>query len=80
MVKNFAEEIIGRPVSKNWPALFVKRHAKDLKSVYLRCIDNLRVKGEYPPLYKCFFDLVSICFLVVLKITRLKEGLLTYII
>ena len=59
MVKNFAEEIIGRPVGKNWTSQFVRRHARELKSLYLRNIDNLRVKGEYPPTYKLFFELVS---------------------
>ena len=58
MVKNFAEEIIGREVGKNWTGQFVKRHEKELKSLYLRNIDNLRVKGEYPPTYKLFFDTV----------------------
>jgi hypothetical protein len=59
IVKNFAEEIIGRPVGKNWASQFVRRPASKLKSLYLRNIDNLRVKGEYPPTYKLFFDLVS---------------------
>ena len=58
MVKNFAEEVIGRPVGKNWTGQFVKRHQTELKSLYLRNIDNLRVKGEYPLTYKLFFDTV----------------------
>ena len=63
MVKNFAEEIIGRAVGKNWVGQFITRHQKELKSLYLRNIDNLRVKGEYTPAYQLFFDLVE-CFFI----------------
>jgi hypothetical protein len=52
MVKNFAEEIIGRKGGKNWVSQFCRRHESELKSLYLRNIDNLRVKGEYGPIYK----------------------------
>ena len=58
IVKNFAEEIIGRAVGKNWAGEFCKRYSNILKSVYLRNIDNQRVKCEYPPAYKHFYDLV----------------------
>jgi hypothetical protein len=61
MVKNFAKEIIGREVGKNWVGQFCRRHQSELKSLYLRHIDNQRVKNEYPPLYQYFFDLVK-CF------------------
>ena len=60
MVKNFAEEIIGRSVGKNWAADFCKRHQTVLKSLYLRNINNQRVKGEYAPAYKLFFTLVML--------------------
>jgi hypothetical protein len=55
MIKNFAKEIIGDKVRKNWIGQFVQRHQRELKSLYLRNIDNLRVKGEYPLTYKLFF-------------------------
>jgi hypothetical protein len=61
MVKNFAEEIIGRDVGKNWVGQYCRRHQGEL-NLYLRNIDNLRVRGEYGPTYKLFFDLVE-CFL-----------------
>ena len=41
MVRNFAEEMIGREVNKNWTAGFVERHSDRLKSLYLRNIDYL---------------------------------------
>jgi uncharacterized protein YjaZ len=70
MVKNFAEEVIGRLVGKNWTGQFVKRYEKELKSLYLRNIDNLRVKGEYPRTYKLFFDTVrplyALCYYAIL--------------
>jgi ATP-dependent protease Clp ATPase subunit len=49
IVKNLAEEIIGREVNKNWTAHFVQRHSSRLKSLYLRNIDNLRSKAKYGP-------------------------------
>ena len=40
MVRNLAEEMIGRPVGKNWTGDFVKRHQSRLMSLYLRNIDS----------------------------------------
>src|SRR5450756_2971681 len=65
IVKNLAEEVIGREVNKNWTAHFVKRHSSRLKSLYLRNIDNLRMKSEYGPYIQHFFDLVAFNFSVV---------------
>jgi hypothetical protein len=64
IVKNLAEEIRGSAVGKNWTALFVKRHSKELKSLYLKSIDNKRVKGEYPPAYELFYQLVKLFYLL----------------
>ena len=62
MVRNLAEEIIDRPVGKNWTGDFVKRHKNRLSSLYLRNIDSQRVKAEYAPLFKQFYDLVTAFF------------------
>jgi hypothetical protein len=62
IVKNLAEEIIGREINKNWTAHFVKHHSTRLKSLYLRNIDNLRLKSEYSPHVQHFFDLVAFDF------------------
>ena len=63
MVKNLAEEIAGCPIGKNWVGGFVKRHSDQLKSHYLRTIDNCRKKAEYVPRFQEFFDCVeSNCF------------------
>ena len=58
IVKNLAEEMILRPVGKNWTGQFVKRHKDRLQSLYLRNIDNMRTQAEYAPMIKLFFDLV----------------------
>jgi hypothetical protein len=63
IVKNLAEEIVGHEVNKNWTAHFVKRHSSRLKSLYLRNIDNLRMKSEYGLHLQHFFDLVAFHFL-----------------
>ena len=65
IVKNLAEEIVGREVNKNWTAHFVKRHSSRLKSLYLRNIDNLRMKSEYGPHIQYFFDLVTFNFCII---------------
>jgi len=70
MVKNSAEEMIGRAVGKNWVSDFCRRHESELKSVYLRNIEHLRVKGEYSPTYKLFFDLVECFFVLLCYISR----------
>jgi hypothetical protein len=64
IVRNLAEEVIGRDVSKNWTANFVYRHSSRLKSLYLRNIDNLRMKSEYRPYIQFFFNLVAFNFSV----------------
>jgi hypothetical protein len=71
MVKNFAEEMIGREVGKNWVSDFVKRYSSELKSLYLRNIENLRVKGEFGLIYKLFFNLVKYFF--ALRYCTLRE-------
>jgi hypothetical protein len=58
IVRNLAEEIIGKPVGKNWTGQFVRRYQSRLKSIYLSNIEHLRVKGEYGPYYQHFYDLV----------------------
>src|ERR1700722_852271 len=62
IVRNLAEEIAGDVVGKNWTSDFVRRHEDRLKSLYLRNIDNLRIKAEFAPLFKQFYDLVSVYF------------------
>ena len=64
MVRNFAEETIGESVSKNWTGDFVRRYKDRLKSLYLRNIDSQRIKSEYAPLFKQFYDLVIFILLL----------------
>jgi hypothetical protein len=68
MVKNFAEEMIGREVGKNWVFDFCKRHSSELKSLYLCNIKNLHIKGEFGLIYKLFYNLVK-CFFALLYYT-----------
>src|SRR5580700_8285912 len=44
IVKNLAEEIIRRTVGDYWVCEFVRRHRDRIRSLYLRNIDNLRIK------------------------------------
>ena len=59
IVRNLAEEIIGGPVGKNWTGDFVKRYKNRLTSIHLRNIDSQRIKSEYAPSFKQFYDLVT---------------------
>ena len=58
ITQNLAEEIIGRPVGKNWHARFIQRHKDRLNSLYIRNMDHLRQKAEYKPMFQMYFDLV----------------------
>src|SRR5450432_3637227 len=60
IVQNIAEELIGRPVSKNWTSRFISRHQDRLSSVYLCTIDNKRVKADSIPYLESFYSLVSL--------------------
>ncbi len=40
IVHNIAEEMVGRRIGKNWTSQFVCRHQGEIKSLYLRNIDN----------------------------------------
>jgi ribosomal protein S24E len=70
MVKNFAEEMIGYTVGKNWVSQFCRRYQSELKSLYLYNIENQYIKGEYGPIYKLFFDLVKYPFVLLYYISR----------
>jgi hypothetical protein len=58
IVQNIAEEMFRYIIGKNWTGNFVRRHQRVLKSLYLRNIDNQRIKAEYLPLFKFFYDMV----------------------
>ena len=42
---------------------FIHRHKDKLERLYLHNIDNMRTKAEYGPVFKQYFDLVSIFLL-----------------
>ncbi|KAM3081300.1 hypothetical protein ACMFMG_012241 [Clarireedia jacksonii] len=60
IVRNIVEEIINSPVGKNWTAQFVKHYNNRLASLYLRNIDNIYAKSEYPPMFALFYELVRL--------------------
>jgi hypothetical protein len=59
LVHNVAEEVCGRPINKNWVAMFHARHRTELHADYIRTIDSSRVKSENIPLITKFYDQVS---------------------
>jgi hypothetical protein len=59
IIRNLAGEIIRVKVYKNWVSRFVTKRKKHLKSIYLRNIENSRVKAEYRPMIAEFFKLVG---------------------
>lgn len=58
IIKNLAEELIKRPVGKNWPAQFVKRHSKRICSVYLTRIDYKRASAASKVAFERFYAFV----------------------
>ena len=72
IVKNLAEEIRGCTIGKNWTASFVERYKYELKSLYLKSIDNKRIKGEYSPAYKHFYQLVKLYSILLLLLYSYK--------
>jgi len=60
IVYNMAVELAKRPINKNWVSDFVKRYKDQLSSVYLRTIDNKRVKADSIPSLERFYNLVSL--------------------
>ena len=58
IVRNLAEEMIQSSVGRNWAGEFTKRNQDRLKSLYLRNMDSLRIKSEYAPTFKQFYDQV----------------------
>ena len=68
MVKNMAEAMIGDLVGKNWIGEFIRRHKTELKNIYLSNIDKQRIKAEYVPSFKYFYQLIIFAFLFMLII------------
>jgi Tc5 transposase DNA-binding domain len=71
IIHNMAEELIKRPVNRNWVSDFVKRHKDRLCSVYLRTIDNKRVKADSIPYLESFYNLVSLYIAYITYIYKL---------
>jgi len=63
MVRNFAEEIGKERPGKNWVYKFVKRHAKELDSRYLKGFDFCRKRADRLKSYQAWFQLVSELYL-----------------
>ena len=64
IVHNCAEELINKPLNKNWVSKFVKQHKDQLHAVYLRTIDNQRVKADFIPNLEAYYKLVSPIYIV----------------
>ena len=58
MVRNLAEEMINGSVGKNWTGDFVKQYKDRILSIHLRTINRQRIKAEYAPSLKRFYNLV----------------------
>src|SRR5450432_2808112 len=67
IVYNAAEELIKRPVHKSWVSDFVKRYKDRLSVVYLRTIDNKRVKVDFIPSLERFYKLVSLIYTYIIN-------------
>ena len=75
IVRNLVEEIRGARIRKNQLASFIARYKNELKSAYLKTIDNKRVKGEFPTNYQTFYQLVEYFFILFLELYILRVSL-----
>jgi Tc5 transposase DNA-binding domain len=64
IIRNLAEEIIQRPIGKNWTSEFIKRHSNRICSVYLRLLNRACVSAESVTIFERFYALVLCCFIV----------------
>ena len=58
IVRNLAEELIGKDVGKNWAAGFIQRHKDRICSIYLRPLDYMCVVAENVVMFKHFYRLI----------------------
>src|SRR5450432_4622180 len=66
IVHNCAEELAKKPLGKKWVGKFVKRHKDQLHAVYLRTIDNQRVKADFIPNLEAYYKLVSPIYIYII--------------
>ena len=59
MVRNFAQDIVGKRPRKDWSQGFYKRHQDVLTSGYLNNIDRQRKDADTVASYKSYFALVE---------------------
>jgi hypothetical protein len=71
IVKNIAEEIVRKELSPNQVSQFIQRHQDQLKSVYLRAIDNKRKITDNSHHFQHFFNTVRRCVACVTHADRL---------
>ena len=65
IIKNLAEEMLKRPVGKNWTSDFIKRHSSRICSVYLDPIDRARCSAESVPVFEQFYAFVLRVFAII---------------
>ena len=59
ILENLITEIVGHPIGERWVERFCKRHRTQLKSLYLRGIDQARHIADNSKHFKHYFDTVS---------------------
>ena len=58
-VNNLVMELSGSPVGPHWVSRFVKRHKKEICSIYLDSIDSARHVADNSKHFRHYYDLVS---------------------
>jgi hypothetical protein len=59
MVRNFAEQIVGKRPGNGWSQRFCTRHEDTLDKGYLNTIDSQRKGADSRPSYEYYFDLLK---------------------
>lgn len=60
ILENLVVEIVGHPIGERWVERFCKRHGSELKSMYLRNIDQARHIADNARHFQLYFETVSV--------------------
>ena len=59
ILENLVVEVVGHPIGLNWIRRFCKRYSAQIKSIYLRNIDQKRKVADNAKHFKQYFETVS---------------------
>ena len=65
LLENLIVEIVRRPIGERWVERFCKRHSNEVKSIYLRGIDQARHIADNSRHFQHYFDTVRVLLIYI---------------